>query len=77
MRDVSHLVELHRLRQIELAMSIHVLIANPEVTILEFMIDQKAELTAAIVGLFLHGVLPPGPEPKPVFAGGITAGDPR
>jgi AcrR family transcriptional regulator len=36
-----------------------------------------AELTAAIVGLFLHGVLPPGPEPKPVFAGGITAGDPR
>jgi TetR/AcrR family transcriptional regulator, cholesterol catabolism regulator len=36
-----------------------------------------AELTAAIVGLFLHGVLPPGPEPKPVFADGITAGDPR
>jgi TetR/AcrR family transcriptional regulator, cholesterol catabolism regulator len=36
-----------------------------------------AELTAAIVGLFLHGVLPPGPEPKPVFAGGITAGHPR
>jgi TetR/AcrR family transcriptional regulator, cholesterol catabolism regulator len=36
-----------------------------------------AELTAAIVGLFLHGVLPPGPEPKPVFAGGITAVDPR
>jgi AcrR family transcriptional regulator len=36
-----------------------------------------AELTAAIVGLFLHGVLPPGAEPKPMFAGGITAGDPR
>jgi AcrR family transcriptional regulator len=36
-----------------------------------------AELTAAIVGLFLHGVLPPGSEPKPVFAGGITARDPR
>ena len=36
-----------------------------------------AELTAAIVGLFLHGVLPPGAEPKAVFAGGITAGDPR
>jgi AcrR family transcriptional regulator len=36
-----------------------------------------AELTAAIVGLFLHGVLPAGGEPKPVFAGGITAGDPR
>jgi TetR/AcrR family transcriptional regulator, cholesterol catabolism regulator len=36
-----------------------------------------AELTAAIVGLFLHGVLPPASEPKPVFAGGITAGDPR
>jgi len=32
-----------------------------------------AELTAAIVGMFLHGILPPGPEPKPVFAGGITA----
>jgi AcrR family transcriptional regulator len=36
-----------------------------------------AELTAAIVGLFLHGVLPSGQEPKPVFAAGITAGDPR
>lgn len=36
-----------------------------------------AELTAAIVGLFLHGVLPPGTEPKPVFASGITAGEPR
>jgi len=37
-----------------------------------------AELTAAIVGLFLHGVLPSGTEPKPVvFAEGITAGDPR
>jgi AcrR family transcriptional regulator len=36
-----------------------------------------AELTAAIVGLFLHGVLPPGAEPKPVFAASITAGDPR
>jgi AcrR family transcriptional regulator len=36
-----------------------------------------AELTAAIVGLFLHGVLPPGAEPKPVFAAEITAGDPR
>jgi AcrR family transcriptional regulator len=34
-----------------------------------------AELTAAIVGLFLHGVLPSGTEPKPVFAEGITAGD--
>ena len=34
-----------------------------------------SELTAAIVGIFLHGVLPPGPEPKPVFAEGITAGD--
>jgi len=34
-----------------------------------------AELTAAIVGLFLHGVLPSGTEPKPVFADGITAGD--
>jgi AcrR family transcriptional regulator len=36
-----------------------------------------SELTAAIVGIFLHGVLPPGPEPKPVLAAGITAGDPR
>jgi hypothetical protein len=36
-----------------------------------------AELTAAIVGLFLHGVLPSDSEPKPVFAAGITAGDPR
>jgi hypothetical protein len=36
-----------------------------------------AELTAAIVGLFLHGVLPSGAEPKPVFADGIIAGDPR
>jgi TetR/AcrR family transcriptional regulator, cholesterol catabolism regulator len=36
-----------------------------------------AELTAAIVGLFLHGVLPPGSVPKPVFADGITAGDPH
>ena len=36
-----------------------------------------AELTAAIVGLFLHGVLPPGPERKPVFAAEITAGDPH
>jgi TetR/AcrR family transcriptional regulator, cholesterol catabolism regulator len=36
-----------------------------------------AELTAAIVGLFLHGVLPPGSVPKPVFEDGITAGDPR
>jgi AcrR family transcriptional regulator len=36
-----------------------------------------AELTAAIVGLFLHGVLPPGAEPKPAFAAEITAGDPR
>ncbi len=34
-----------------------------------------SELTAAIVGLFLHGVLPSGTEPKPVFADGITAGD--
>ena len=34
-----------------------------------------SELTAAIVGLFLHGVLPSGTEPKPVFAEGITAGD--
>jgi AcrR family transcriptional regulator len=34
-----------------------------------------AELTAAIVGLFLHGVLPSGSEPKPEFAEGITAGD--
>ena len=36
-----------------------------------------AELTAAIVGLFLHGVLPSGQEPKPVFAAGITAGETR
>ena len=36
-----------------------------------------AELTAAILGLFLHGVLPSGAEPKPVFAGGSNAGDPR
>jgi AcrR family transcriptional regulator len=36
-----------------------------------------AELTAAIVGLFLHGVLPSAQEPRPVFAAGITAGDPR
>jgi len=36
-----------------------------------------AELTAAIVGLFLHGVLPPGQDPKPVFAHGVIAGDPR
>jgi AcrR family transcriptional regulator len=36
-----------------------------------------AELTAAIVGLFLHGVLPSGPEPKHMFREGITAGDPR
>jgi len=36
-----------------------------------------SELTAAIVGLFLHGVLPTDSEPKPIFAGGITAGDPR
>ena len=41
------------------------------------MVDPDAEeLTAAIVGLFLHGVLPPGAEPKPMFSGGITAGDP-
>jgi AcrR family transcriptional regulator len=33
------------------------------------------ELTAAIVGLFLHGVLPSVTELKPVFAEGITAGD--
>jgi AcrR family transcriptional regulator len=33
-----------------------------------------AELTAAIVGLFLHGVLPPGSEPKPVFADKLAAG---
>ena len=36
-----------------------------------------AELTAAIVGIFLHGVLPPGQEPKPVFAAGIAAGETR
>jgi AcrR family transcriptional regulator len=36
-----------------------------------------AELTAALVGLFLHGVLPSGPEPKHMFREGITAGDPR
>jgi AcrR family transcriptional regulator len=36
-----------------------------------------AELTAAILGLFLHGVLPPGSEPKPVFAEGIVAVGPR
>jgi len=36
-----------------------------------------SELTAAIVSLFLHGVLPTDSEPKPIFAGGITAGDPR
>jgi len=36
-----------------------------------------AELTAAIVGLFLHGVLPAGPESKPIFEDGITAGHPR
>jgi len=36
-----------------------------------------SELTTAIVGLFLHGVLPTDSEPKPIFAGGITAGDPR
>lgn len=35
------------------------------------------ELTAAIVGLFLHGVLRPDSGPKPVFAAGITTGDPR
>lgn len=41
-------------------------------------VDPDAEeLTAAIVGIFLHGVLPEGTEPKPVFADGITAGDPR
>ena len=41
-------------------------------------VDPEAEeLTAAIVGIFLHGVLPAGTEPKPVFADGITAGDPR
>jgi AcrR family transcriptional regulator len=39
-------------------------------------IDPDArELTAAIVGLFLHGVLPPGAEAKRVLAAGITAGD--
>jgi AcrR family transcriptional regulator len=38
---------------------------------------EAAELTAAIVGLFLHGVLLLAPEAKPVFAGGITTGDPR
>ena len=38
---------------------------------------EAAELTAAIVGLFLHGVLPPGAEPRAVFAVRITAGDPR
>lgn len=36
-----------------------------------------AELTAAIVGLFLHGVLPPGSEPKPVFADKLAAGAQR
>lgn len=36
-----------------------------------------SELTAAIVGIFLHGVLPPRPESKPVFVDGITAGDQR
>jgi AcrR family transcriptional regulator len=35
------------------------------------------ELTAAILGMFLHGILPPGLELKPVFADGITAGDRR
>ena len=40
------------------------------------LVDPGAqELTAAIVGLFLHGVLPPGAESKPMFAGGIAAGD--
>lgn len=41
-------------------------------------IDPDAEeLTAAIVGLFLHGVLPPGAAAKPMFAGGMAAGDAR
>jgi AcrR family transcriptional regulator len=35
-----------------------------------------SELTAVLVGLFLHGVLPPGRETKPVFAAGINGGDP-
>lgn len=35
------------------------------------------ELTAAILGLFLHGILPPGLELKPVFVDGVAAGEPR
>ena len=36
-----------------------------------------SELTAAIVGIFLHGVVPPGAESKHAFADGMTAGDQR
>jgi len=35
------------------------------------------ELTAAIVGIFLHGVLPSGAEPKPAYVVQIEAGDHR
>jgi TetR/AcrR family transcriptional regulator, cholesterol catabolism regulator len=35
------------------------------------------ELTAAIVAIFLHGVLPPGADPKPVFVTEVQAGDHR
>jgi len=35
------------------------------------------ELTAAILGLFLHGILPPGLELKTVFVEGVAAGEPR
>jgi len=35
------------------------------------------ELTAAIVGLFLHGILPTGLDLKPAFVNGVAAGEPR
>ncbi len=41
-------------------------------------VDPEAvELTAAIVGIFLHGVLPPGVEAKPEYVAGVPAGDRR
>jgi len=35
------------------------------------------ELTAAIVGIFLHGVLTSGAEPRPAYISGVVAGERR
>lgn len=41
-------------------------------------VDPDAEeLTTAIVGIFLHGVLPAGADPRPAYIGGVGAGERR